>query len=163
MKKIFFVAMALYVLLAACDRPAKIQDGLYLVAGIVNKGGPHPANKAYAPFDPSFINDAPEGTSGVLLDLDNWVPLELSAEPTIIGGQDEKKKLDLSFSAIAAERLRTFTAAHLMESATMVVDGKALTVQKIRDTITGGKLQITRCDDNACERIFLRLKERAAN
>ncbi len=46
-----------------------------------------------------------------------------------------------------------------MKQATLVVDGEALTVHKIRAAITGGKMEITRCGDNACERIYVTLKD----
>jgi hypothetical protein len=39
----------------------------------------------------------------------------------------------------------------------MVVDGEIVTVHKIRSIITGGKVQITRCTDNACEVIRSKL------
>jgi hypothetical protein len=46
-----------------------------------------------------------------------------------------------------------------MERAVLVVDGEALTLHKIREAITSGKLQITRCNDNACERLLVKLKD----
>lgn len=39
----------------------------------------------------------------------------------------------------------------------MVVDGEIVSLHKIRRVITGDKLQITRCTDNACEVIRAKL------
>lgn len=47
--------------------------------------------------------------------------------------------------------------AHLWGKIAMVVDGEIVTRHKIRSVITGGKLQITRCVDNACEVIRAKL------
>ena len=46
---------------------------------------------------------------------------------------------------------------HLGGKVAMVVDGEIVTLHKIRTVITGGKLQITRCQDNACEVIKAKL------
>ena len=62
-----------------------------------------------------------------------------------------KSILSVSLTRTNAEKAEAFTRAHLGGKIAMVVDGEIVTLHKIRSVITGGKLQITRCKDNACE------------
>lgn len=45
-----------------------------------------------------------------------------------------------------------------MKEVVLVVDGEALTMHKIKEPLTSGLLQITRCNDNACELLLIKLK-----
>ena len=58
----------------------------------------------------------------------------------------------------AAQQMQKFSAANLMRSVALVAGGKILTVHKIRSEIVGGKLQITRCNDNGCQYIYNSLR-----
>lgn len=46
-----------------------------------------------------------------------------------------------------------------MRHVALVIDGDALTMHKIKEPLTSGQLQITRCNDNACERLYITLKD----
>ena len=50
-----------------------------------------------------------------------------------------------------------------MKKVVLVIDGEALTIHKIKEPLTSGLLQITRCNDNACEKLSLVLKDNVKN
>jgi preprotein translocase subunit SecD len=93
----------------------------------------------------------------VALDPTDYVPLIIDAAPEMKQDGRGKSILSVSLTRQSAERAETFTRAHLGGKIAMVVDGEIVTLHKIRSIITGGKLQITRCDDNACEVIRAKL------
>ena len=68
-----------------------------------------------------------------------------------------KSVLTVSLSRKNAERAEAFTRTHLGGRVALVVDGEIVTLHKIRSVVTGGKLQIARCTDNACEVIRSKL------
>jgi len=74
----------------------------------------------------------------------------------LLDGQG-KSILSVSLARKNVERTEAFTRAHLGGKVAMVIDGEIVTLHKIRSVITGGKLQITRCTDNACEVIRAKL------
>lgn len=162
MKKLFFILAC--VCLSANLRSQNthtLQDGLYLVKQVIYDPTtitPKDAGSAVY-FNALFLDNAPEGAKALVLDTSTFVPLELASEPELIPQADNKKKIQLSFSRMASDRLASFTSKNLMKQATLVVDGEALTVHKIRAAITGGKMEITRCGDNACEKIYVALKD----
>lgn len=84
---------------------------------------------------------------------------ELESPPKEEQQTETKKKLLLSLIRDASEKLKIFTANHVMDRVDLVVDGEALTLHKIREPVTSGKLQITRCNDNACESLLVKLKD----
>ena len=94
----------------------------------------------------------------IIIDTSEYVPLELDKPAATEKQTDTKKKLMLSLTKQALEKLKTFTASHVMQKVALVVDREALTVHKIREAITSGELQITRCNDNACEHLLVKLK-----
>ncbi len=162
MKKIVFILAC--VCLSAnliSQNKNKLQDGLYLVKRVIYDTTKIKSKDASGSvhFNSLFVENAPEGAKALLLDTNNFVLLELASEPELIPQTENKKKIQLSFSRLASDRLASFTSNNLMKQATLVVDGEALTVHKIRAAITGGKMEITRCGDNACERIYATLKD----
>ena len=95
----------------------------------------------------------------IIIDTTEYVPLELEKVPTTEQQTEAKKKLLLSLTKEASEKLKSFTTNHVMNRVALVVDGEVLTMHKIKVPITSGQLQITRCNDNACERLFVTLKD----
>jgi preprotein translocase subunit SecD len=55
-------------------------------------------------------------------------------------------------------RLKAFSAENLNKETAIVVDGEVLTMHKIKVVLTSGPLQITGFYDNACELLFVKLK-----
>lgn len=162
MKKLFFILA--YVCLSTnliSQNKNKLQDGLYLVKRVIydtTKINLKDSGRSVR-FNSLFLENAPEGAKALLLDTSNFVPLELATEPELIPQTENKKKIQLSFSRVASDRLASFTSSNLMKQVTLIVDGEALTIHKIRAAITGGKMEITRCGDNACEQIYVTLKD----
>lgn len=162
MKKLFFILACLCLSAKLISQnKTKLQDGLYLVKHVIYDSTKIKTKDAgrSVHFNALFLDNAPEGAKALVLDTTNFVPLELATEPELIPQTENKKKIQLSFSRLASERLASFTSNNLMKEAALVVDGEALTVHKIRAAITGGKMEITRCGDNACEKIYVALKD----
>lgn len=61
-----------------------------------------------------------------------------------------------------AGEFQKFTAANIDRAVAIIIGGKVVTAHKIRAEIVGGKIQITRCGDDACEQLNLWLKDSVA-
>ncbi len=132
------------------DKPA---DGLYIVkrsftdsAAITPKAG-----EALIYFFPG--SDAPENVKCLLINTNDVVPLELETSP-VMTAQNEKQTIQLSFSKGAAEKLKQFTSRNIQKQSVLVVDGQALTAKNIRDTIHGGKMEISGGTADACQKLY---------
>lgn len=93
------------------------------------------------------------------LSPDPFVPFVLASDPEL--GQSEKgfASLQLSLAPQNAKILKDFTQEHLNGTVAIVIGGEVVTRHKVKAVITGGKLQITRCADNACEMLRTKLLE----
>ena len=65
----------------------------------------------------------------------------------------------LTLTDSAKDRLANFTGDHINDWVALVIDGNAVTMHKIRERIEDGRLQITRCTDNACAMLFVALQD----
>jgi hypothetical protein len=158
MKKIFFVAISICMVMAACRRTEVLPDGFYIVHRVVNNLDSRVGRQeAVIPFDRAFIKDAPPGAAALVIGTDDWAPLDLEGRPEIMPQSDGTKRLKLNFSPRGAEKLEAVSRKHITEEATIVINGHALSMHKIRDTIKGGRLEITGCDNETCGRVFQRL------
>jgi preprotein translocase subunit SecD len=139
-----------------------LKDGLYLVEKVLYDtiNVTLNANQALVHFNKELLENAPDGSVGLIINTADFVPLQLAEEPTLLPQAENQKKLQLTFSRTAAEKLESFTAKNVMKQVAMVVDGEVLTMHKIRDTIRGGKMEITGASDNVCRRIYVTLKNR---
>jgi hypothetical protein len=110
-------------------------------------------------YDRRKYSDAPtnEPISYVAIDPNDYVPLIMEGAPEMTKDGEGKSILSISLTRTNAVRAEAFTRAHLGGRIAMVVDGEIITLHKIRSIITGGKLQITRCQDSACEIIKAKL------
>jgi len=110
-------------------------------------------------YDRRKYSDAPpnEPLTYVALDPNDYVPLVIEGMPEMKSDGQGKSVLTVCLARRNAERAEAFTRAHLGGRIAMVVDGEIVTLHKIRSVITGGKVQITRCTDNACEVIRSKL------
>ncbi len=100
--------------------------------------------------------DAPEY---MILRRQPDVPLILAASPVAGKDKDGKPMLNLTLADEHVETLRSFTEANLEQTVAIVINSEVISAHKIKAAITGGKLQITRCDDNACEYLLLELRK----
>ena len=141
-------------------------DGLYLVTKVdtisTELSTLSPNEKAIF-FSKIFDEYNSEEYTRIIIDTTQFVPLELENTPKTEQQTETKKKLLLSLTKNASEKLGIFTSNHVMDRVALVVDGEALTMHKIREAITSGKLQISRCNDNACELLLVKLKDNEKN
>ena len=166
MKSIFLILTILYLQtgtsFSQTGSKITVNDGLYLV---IKPGTDTTQFDSIAEgqvvinFNKMFIDNTGQDFTRILIDTSEYVPLELEKAPTTEPQTDIKKKLMLSLTPKASEKLKAFSAKHVMQKVVIVVDGEALTMHKVREAITSGQLQITRCSDNACEKLFIMLKD----
>jgi hypothetical protein len=137
-----------------------IRDGFYEVVKLgttaMSSDSLDPA-QVIVDFDTLFN---PGDYTRVAIDTLDYVPLELEKLPTTEQQTELKKLLSISLTPAAAEKMKTFTAQRVMKEVAVVIDGKAVTMHKVREAITGSDMQITRCDDNACDYLYVKLKNK---
>ena len=132
-----------------------IPDGLYLITrtDTTNMNEESRSSKEIEiRFNKLFLEFSSDEYLKIFVDTAEYVP-------TTEQQTEAKKKLLLTLTKEASESLKIFTSKHLSKHVVLVVDGEALTIHKIKEPITSGLLQITRCDDNACEILNLTLKD----
>jgi len=110
-------------------------------------------------YDRKKYSEAPpnEPLAYVAIDPKDYVPLIIEGAPEMTRDGQGKSVLTVSLARKNAERAEAFTRAHLGGRIAMVVYDEIVTLHKIRNVITDGKVQITRCTDNACEVIRSKL------
>lgn len=163
MKKLILI-LAVVFMYSRCSeapnpKPLFINDGFYEVVKLGNDSTNFNnlnIGQIVISFD-SLFN--PDDVSKVVIDTSEYVPLELDSLPITEQQTESKKLLSISLAPNSTEKLKTFTAKRVMKEVVVVLDGKAVTMHKIREAITSGKMQITRCGDNACEYLYVKMKE----
>jgi preprotein translocase subunit SecD len=141
---------------------ASLQNGAYFVlreASTPQEAQVSGVSEIVLAYDQRKYSDAPSNQppSYVSIDPKDYVPLIIEGAPEMSKDGQGKSILSVSLTRTNAERAEAFTRVHLGGRIAMVVDGEIVTLHKIRSVITGGKLQITRCRDNACEVIRTKL------
>jgi len=110
-------------------------------------------------YDRRKYSDAPrdEPLTYVEIDPADYIPLIIDAPPEMTRDSQGKGILSVSLTPASAIKCESFTQAHLGGRVALVVDGQIVTLHKIRSVVTDGKLQITRCTDDACQVIRAKL------
>ena len=93
----------------------------------------------------------------IAIDTTLFVPLILESAPTAQKDGNGRTLLGVTLSKMYVGRLEDFTKAHLGGKVAIILDGEIITMHKIRSVISGGKIQISRCYDNACEILLSKL------
>ena len=125
--------------LAQTKQEHTIPDGLYLVVKIdtVETQVKTLSSKEIAlSFSKLFQDYNSNEYSRIIIDTTEYVPLELDKAPTTEQQTEAKKKLLLSLTNEASEKLKSFTTNHVMNHVAIVVDGEVLTMHKIKVPIT---------------------------
>jgi hypothetical protein len=113
------------------------------------------------PYDGRYTGDGPMDTPVyVALDTTEFVPLIIEGEPQRQKDDRNHTALNVTLDRRYVSALEHFTAARINERAAIVIGGEVVTMHRIRAAISGGRLMITRCDDNACEVLYTRLTEK---
>lgn len=162
-----FSFASLLLLLAAgtvfSQKPAsvKVQNGFYSV--LSERSSREEARTDSLPnivllYDGKYV-DSSQTTSPsyVALDTTSFVPLIIEGAPTAKKDGNGRTLLGVSLSKKYIKTLENFTKAHLGGRVAIVLDGEIITMHMIRSVISEGKVQITRCYDNACEVLFSKL------
>lgn len=141
---------------------ASLQNGAYLLlreASTAQEARVDGVSQIVLTYDRQKYGEATtnQPLSYVSIDPKDFVPLIIEGSPNMTKDGQGKSILSVSLTHASAEKAEAFTRAHLGGKIAMVVDGEIVTLHKIRSVVTGGKLQITRCQDNACEVIRAKL------
>jgi preprotein translocase subunit SecD len=87
----------------------------------------------------------------VALDTSSYVPLVLAGPPEARKDERGWTLLSVTLAPEHVKTLEAFTRAHLGGRVAIVIDGEIITMHKVRSVIEGGHVQITRCQDDACQ------------
>ncbi|HWY35983.1 MAG TPA: hypothetical protein VNX68_15170 [Nitrosopumilaceae archaeon] len=163
MKKMFLY-LSLVVLFSKCSTVQEknnnhVKDGFYEVdkRGVDStQFGELNGNEILITYN-SIYNE--QEYTKVLIDTSDFVPLELETIPVTQKDSSQKSQLSITLSTTALGKLKTFTGQRLMKTVAIVLDGEAITMHKIKDTITGGTMVISWCGENACQRLYGRIKD----
>jgi preprotein translocase subunit SecD len=90
------------------------------------------------------------------------VPFSPDAKAEVGDKNEGKTTLNIALGEGNASEFQKFTAANIDRAVAVIIAGKVVTAHKIRSEIVGGKIQITRCGDDACEQLYLWLKDSVA-
>ena len=93
----------------------------------------------------------------VALDTSRFVPLVLAFPPAAARDERGWTSLSVTLAREHAKTLEEFTRAHLQGRVAIVIDGEIVTIHKVQSVIADGKALITRCGDDACETLRVKL------
>lgn len=93
----------------------------------------------------------------VALDSSSFVPLVLAGPPRTEKDDRGWTLLKVTLAPQHVKTLETFTRDHLGGRIAVVIDREIITMHKVRAVIQDGKAQITRCFDDACRSLLLKL------
>ncbi len=103
-------------------------------------------------YDKKYTDaDQNEPNKYVAIDTTSFVPLAIEGAPEMKKDGKGMSLLSVTLARENVEQVEDFTRAHLGGRVAIIFDGEIVTLHKVRTIIEGGKLQITRCTDNACE------------
>jgi hypothetical protein len=139
-----------------------LADGMYAV-----KRDATTVEAAGVPGEPSRVirygqrsaDGEPEEARYLALQTSPFVPLILEVPPDVHEQSDGRTYLTVTLAEAYVKALADFTRENLGGRVAIVVDGDVVTMHKVRTVIDGGKMQITRCTDNACELIRSKLMD----
>jgi hypothetical protein len=144
---------------------APLPNGLYtVVRDALDSSATSDDRLRVVPFDPPPSDDADAGRARVwvVLDRQSYVPLILEAPPATENDVHGRPLLTVALAPQYVHALEELTRANLNGGRVAVVlDGVPITIHKVRSVISGGKMQITRCTDRACDVIRSKLLEHA--
>jgi hypothetical protein len=149
---------------AAVPEP-RLPNGLYALLAEAPTGAPPPPGTG-GPTGRTFFHDRRKidpttdaAPTYVTIDAADFVPLILERRPEAVTQPDGRIRLQIALAREQVEPLAAFTRKHVGGRAAVVLDGQIITVHKVRTVIDDGHLQISRCTDRACERIYAKLVE----
>jgi len=143
------------------DNPRSLPNGVYAVLreGLtpeeVQLGKvPHRIFLYDRKYSESYKN---EPSKYVALDTSFFVPLILAGPPDTEKDDRGWTLLNVTLAREHVKSLENFTRVHLGGNVAIVVDGEIITMHKVRTVIKDGRAQITRCRDDACQVLRVKL------
>jgi hypothetical protein len=101
-----------------------------------------------------------QNPSYVAVDTSFFVPLIIEGAPDAQKDGRGHTMLGVALKKQYTKVLEDFSRAHLNGRIAIVLGGEVISMHKVRSVITGGKFQITRCYDNACDVLQSKLLEK---
>ncbi len=153
----FVLAASLLVAIvcAGADSAPSLRNGVYAVlkeAPSAEQAHVQGVRHAVLLYDKKYSeSDRNEPAKYVAIDTASFVPLVLAAPPDTKTDDRGFALLSVKLAREHVKTLEDFTRAHLNGTVAIVLDGEIVTMHKVRSVITGGDVQITRCQDNACQ------------
>jgi len=139
---------------------ATVPNGIYAVVADAPQVPTRDPARSYQTlrYDPRMADsESTEPVQLVTVETHSFVPLILGAAPEPSKQENGSILVSVALSPKYIKALADFTRAHLGERVSLVLDGEVVSTHKIRAVIEGGRMQITRCDDRACQRILSKL------
>lgn len=140
----------------------KLADGFYFVPRQnldAKKLEPLNAGEVLLANDFQYLEpEEREPTVHVVLQTQSFIPLTMAADP--VEDKDEqtgKPRLSLQLTEDQVKPLEEFTRAHVGDTVAIVIGGDVVTTHKVREPITGGHLQVTRCTKHGCYTLYSKL------
>ena len=134
---------------------SKLEDGFYIVTKTANDKAallPISTTQQIVTYNKDFYD--PEDDKYLVIEIADFVPLNLKEKPATELQEDQTQNFYLTLNDLAKSKLEQFTTLNLYKTTGIVVNGEAYTKHKIKSVITGGKLQITQCTENACRLLY---------
>jgi preprotein translocase subunit SecD len=167
MRNVFFLSILFALLIGGGIATAqektgtKLQNGFYPVSG---EGATRSAaltgtqSCVALVYDGKYVDSTQMSSPQyIAVDTSSFVPLILQSAPTAKKDGNGRTLLGVTLSKKYVRKLEDFTKAHLGAKVAIVLDGEIITMHKIRSVISEGKVQISRCYDNACEILLSKL------
>ncbi len=95
----------------------------------------------------------------VTIDTASFVPLIIDGLPVAKKDGSGWTSLSVALSRKYIGTLEDFTKAHLGGRVAILIGGEIISMHRIRSVISEGKIQITRCHDNACDILLSKLTQ----
>jgi len=112
------------------------------------------------PYTARYSDSGPEEPARyITLDPSSFIPMILEGAPDMQKDSGGKTLLGVTLKERYARPLEEFTRKHLGGKVAILLGGEIITIHKVRSVISGGRIQITRCDDNACEVLRSKLEK----
>lgn len=148
--------------LAADKTNAEVQDGFYHV---LRKSKTEHDVRPIKPEEKLLINDyqlaaadEQEAPDYVVVEKSPYIPLSLSESPLKEKDDKDRPSLLLKLATRQIDPLEQFTRKNLGETIAIIIGGNVVSTHKIKQPITGGLIQISRCSKHGCEVIYSHLE-----
>lgn len=151
-----------------------LEDGIYRLVEIAaskEELKPNSSSEIIIETSQEFEHNVSDSNKFYLIDTSDYAPLRISEKPMISANANPKiegdtirlSQLHITMSDKYSKKLEEFTTKNVNDLITIVIGQKAITKHLIREPISGGKIQISRCTDNACEILLTELENNIEN